>query len=34
MNFKTLFCGIAAAAMFTACSNDEPNGGNTPETGV
>lgn len=33
MNFKTLFCGIAAAAMFTACSNDEPNGGNTPETG-
>lgn len=33
MNFKALFCGIAAAAMFTACSNDEPNGGNTPETG-
>ncbi|MGM9853980.1 MAG: fimbria major subunit [Muribaculaceae bacterium] len=33
MNFKALFCGIAVAAMFTACSNDEPNGGNTPETG-
>lgn len=33
MSFKALFCGIAAAAMFTACSNDEPNGGNTPETG-
>ena len=24
MKFKTLFCGIAAAAMFTACSSDEP----------
>ncbi len=34
MKFKTLFCGIAAAAMFTACSSDEPiqgpgEGGNT-----
>lgn len=40
MKLKTLFCGIAAAAMFTACSSDEPiqgpgeggnNGGNNPD---
>lgn len=36
MNFKSLFCGLAAAAMFTACSNDEPNngGGVTPGDGT
>lgn len=35
MNFKSLLCGLAAAAMFTACSNDEPNngGGVTPGEG-
>lgn len=35
MNFKSLLCGLAAAAMFTACSNDEPNngGGVTPGDG-
>lgn len=27
MNFKTLLCGLAAAAMFTACSSDEPSNG-------
>ena len=40
MKLKTLFCGIAAAAMFTACSSDEPiqgpgeggnNGGSNPD---
>lgn len=36
MNFKSLLCGLAAAAMFTACSNDEPNngGGVTPGDGT
>lgn len=42
MKLKTLFCGIAAAAMFTACSSDEPiqgpgeggnNGGNVTADG-
>ncbi|MGM9827450.1 MAG: fimbria major subunit [Muribaculaceae bacterium] len=34
MNFKTLFCGLAAAAMFTACSSDEPsNGGGNGNNG-
>lgn len=34
MNFKTLFCGLAAAAMFTACSSDEPsNGGGNDNNG-
>ena len=34
MNFKTLLCGLAAAAMFTACSSDEPsNGGGNDNNG-
>ncbi len=27
MNLKTLLCGVAAAAMFTACASDEPSNG-------